>query len=149
MTSPLVECVPNISEGRDLATIEAIVDAVRSTDGCTVLGVEPDADYHRTVITFAGPPESVVEGAIALIEASVASWTCVNTAVNTLDWVWSMSARSYRYGTYPWKRARTWPERLSPAWPSEGTYPCSCTVLQRRAMNEPCSLDSGRANTRA
>ena len=72
MTSPLVECVPNISEGRDLATIEAIVDAVRSTDGCTVLGVEPDADYHRTVITFAGPPESVVEGAIALIEASVA-----------------------------------------------------------------------------
>ena len=69
MTSPLVECVPNISEGRDLATIEAIVDAVRLTDGCTVLGVEPDADYHRTVITFAGPPESVVEGALALIEA--------------------------------------------------------------------------------
>ena len=57
MTSPLVECVPNISEGRDLATIDAIVDAVRSTDGCTVLGVETDADYHRTVITFEGPPE--------------------------------------------------------------------------------------------
>lgn len=71
MTSPLVECVPNISEGRDLEKISAIVDAVKQTPGCTVLGVEPDADYHRTVITFAGTPESVVEGAIALIEASV------------------------------------------------------------------------------
>ena len=71
MTSPLVECVPNISEGRDLEKINAIVEVVKQTPGCTVLGVEPDADYHRTVITFAGPPESVVEGAIALIEASV------------------------------------------------------------------------------
>ena len=71
MTSPLVECVPNISEGRDLATINAIVDVVKQTPGCTVLGVEPDADYHRTVITFAGTPDAVVEGAIALIEASV------------------------------------------------------------------------------
>ena len=71
MTSPLVECVPNISEGRDLEKINAIVDVVRQTPGCTVLGVEPDADYHRTVITFAGSPDAVVEGAIALIEASV------------------------------------------------------------------------------
>ncbi|MGB0593656.1 MAG: glutamate formimidoyltransferase [Poseidonia sp.] len=71
MTSPLVECVPNISEGRDLEKINAIVEVVRQTPGCTVLGVEPDADYHRTVITFAGAPNAVVEGAIALIEASV------------------------------------------------------------------------------
>ncbi len=71
MTSPLVECVPNISEGRDLEKINAIVEVVRQTPGCTVLGVEPDADYHRTVITFAGAPKAVVEGAIALIEASV------------------------------------------------------------------------------
>lgn len=71
MTSPLVECVPNISEGRDLEKINAIVEVVKQTPGCTVLGVEPDADYHRTVITFAGAPNAVVEGAIALIEASV------------------------------------------------------------------------------
>ena len=71
MTAPLVECVPNISEGRDLEKINAIVDTVRETPGCTVLGVEPDADYHRTVITFAGDPEAVVNGAVALIEASI------------------------------------------------------------------------------
>ena len=71
MLSPLVECVPNISEGKDLEKIEQIVDAVRKTDGCTVLGVEPDHDYHRTVITFAGAPDAVVNGAVALIEKSI------------------------------------------------------------------------------
>ena len=69
--SPLVECVPNISEGRDLEKIERIVDSVRRIEGCTVLGVEPDHDYNRTVITFAGPPGPVLEGAVALILASI------------------------------------------------------------------------------
>lgn len=71
MVSQLVECVPNISEGRDQQKIELIVDAVRNVAGCTILGVEPDHDYHRTVITFAGSPKDVVSGAIALIEASI------------------------------------------------------------------------------
>ena len=71
MVSQLVECVPNISEGRDQQKIDLIVNAVRSVPGCTILGVEPDHDYHRTVITFAGSPADVVSGAIALIEASI------------------------------------------------------------------------------
>ena len=71
MVTQLVECVPNISEGRDIQKIELIVDAVRNVPGCTVLGVEPDHDYHRTVITFAGEPSSVVAGAVALIHASI------------------------------------------------------------------------------
>ncbi len=71
MASQLVECVPNISEGRDQSKIQLIVDAVRNTQGCTVLGVEPDHDYHRTVITFAGEPHAVADGAVALIEKSI------------------------------------------------------------------------------
>lgn len=71
MKKPLVECVPNISEGRDLEAVERIVDAVRAIDGCTVLGVEPDHDYNRTVITFAGEPEPVMKGALALILKSI------------------------------------------------------------------------------
>lgn len=71
MMSPLVECVPNISEGRDLEKIDKIVNSVRQIDGCTVLGVEPDHDYNRTVITFAGAPEPVLEGAVALILKSI------------------------------------------------------------------------------
>ncbi|DAC33250.1 MAG TPA: glutamate formiminotransferase, partial [Candidatus Poseidoniaceae archaeon] len=50
----LVECVPNISEGRDSEKIQRIIDAASQVDGCAVLGVEPDADYNRTVITLAG-----------------------------------------------------------------------------------------------
>jgi len=71
MASQLVECVPNISEGRDHSKINLIVQAVRDTPGCTVLGVEPDHDYHRTVITFAGEPHAVANGAVALIEKSI------------------------------------------------------------------------------
>lgn len=67
----IVECVPNISEGRDLGKIEKIVSAARGIDGCSVLGVEPDADYNRTVITIAGEPNSVQEAAYKLIESAI------------------------------------------------------------------------------
>ena len=63
----IVECVPNISEGRDLAKIKRIVDSARNIPGCAVLGVEPDEDYNRTVITIAGSPESVLNAAYELI----------------------------------------------------------------------------------
>jgi glutamate formiminotransferase/formiminotetrahydrofolate cyclodeaminase len=61
----LVECVPNFSEGRDRATIDAIADAVRATAGCTLLDVDPGASTNRTVYTFVGEPGAVVEGALA------------------------------------------------------------------------------------
>jgi glutamate formiminotransferase/formiminotetrahydrofolate cyclodeaminase len=64
----LVECVPNFSEGRDAARIEAIAGAIRSAPGVRLLGVEPDRDYNRTVVTFVGEPEAVLEGAFRGIE---------------------------------------------------------------------------------
>lgn len=63
----IVECVPNISEGRDSDKIERIIEVVRSVDKCAVLGVEPDVDYNRTVITIAGAPEAVKQAAFLLI----------------------------------------------------------------------------------
>lgn len=63
----IVECVPNISEGRDSEKIERIIDAVRGIENCAVLGVEPDSDYNRTVITIAGEPLAVQEAAFVLI----------------------------------------------------------------------------------
>jgi glutamate formiminotransferase len=59
----IVECVPNFSEGRDPITIAAIADAVKSVAGVTLLGVEPDKDYNRCVVTFVGEPEPVREAA--------------------------------------------------------------------------------------
>lgn len=61
----LVECVPNFSEGRDSVVIDAIAAAIRQTPGCTLLDVDPGRSTNRTVVTFVGAPEAVVEGALA------------------------------------------------------------------------------------
>src|ERR1700677_831599 len=60
----LVECVPNFSEGRDLAKVDAIVAAMREVPGVYLLDRESDADHNRSVITLAGAPEDVAEAAI-------------------------------------------------------------------------------------
>ena len=62
MTS-LIECVPNFSEGRDMKIIDAIKDAISNTAGCTILDVDPGSSTNRTVYTFVGDKESVIEGA--------------------------------------------------------------------------------------
>ena len=59
----IVECVPNFSEGRDLAVIEQITEAIKQIEGITLLDVDPGADTNRTVVTFVGDPESVVDAA--------------------------------------------------------------------------------------
>ena len=59
----IVECVPNFSEGRDAGKIKQITSAVEAVSGVTLLNVEPGADTHRTVVTFVGEPEAVLEAA--------------------------------------------------------------------------------------
>lgn len=70
--SKIVECVPNFSEGRDKAVIEAIAAAVRSCHGVTLLDVDPGASTNRTVYTFVGGPEEVVEAALAAARVAYA-----------------------------------------------------------------------------
>ncbi|NOX34832.1 MAG: glutamate formimidoyltransferase [Deltaproteobacteria bacterium] len=60
----IVECVPNFSEGKNKETIEAIAHAIRRTKGCRLLDVDPGKSANRTVYTFVGTPEAVVEGAL-------------------------------------------------------------------------------------
>ena len=64
MSEPIVECVPNFSEGRDTAVIAAIAAAISSVDGVELLDVDPGAATNRTVMTMVGPPEAVVEAAL-------------------------------------------------------------------------------------
>ena len=59
----IVECVPNFSEGRDAGKIKQITSAVEAVSGVTLLNVEPGADTNRTVVTFVGEPEAVLEAA--------------------------------------------------------------------------------------
>jgi glutamate formiminotransferase/formiminotetrahydrofolate cyclodeaminase len=63
----IVECVPNISEGRDRAVIDAVARTVENVEGCQLLDIDPGAATHRTVITFVGPPETIVDGAFQLL----------------------------------------------------------------------------------
>lgn len=63
MEKRLVECVPNFSEGRDMAVIKEITDAIESVDGVRLLDVDPGAATNRTVVTFVGEPEAVAEAA--------------------------------------------------------------------------------------
>ncbi|XP_043240383.1 formimidoyltransferase-cyclodeaminase-like [Amphibalanus amphitrite] len=62
--SKIVECVPNFSEGRDQKVIDAISSAISGTAGVTLLDVDPGRSTNRTVVTFVGDPQSVVEGAL-------------------------------------------------------------------------------------
>src|SRR5882762_11785635 len=63
MSSTLVQCVPNFSEGRDSAKVDAIVNAMK-IPGVWVLDREMDADHNRCVITLVGDRESIAEAAI-------------------------------------------------------------------------------------
>jgi glutamate formiminotransferase/formiminotetrahydrofolate cyclodeaminase len=64
----LIECVPNFSEGRDLSIIKQITDAIESVKGIRLLNVDPGFATNRTVVTFVGEPELVVEAAFKAIE---------------------------------------------------------------------------------
>ena len=64
---PIVECVPNFSEGRRPEVIDRIVAAIESVAGVRVLDRSSDADHNRTVITFVGPPAVIGEAALAAI----------------------------------------------------------------------------------
>lgn len=66
--SQLVECVPNFSEGRNIETINAIADAIRSVDGVRVLHIDRGEAANRTVITFVGSADAVVEAAFRMVK---------------------------------------------------------------------------------
>jgi glutamate formiminotransferase/formiminotetrahydrofolate cyclodeaminase len=70
VTTRLVECVPNFSEGRDKAVIDAIARAISGVSGVRLLDVDPGADTNRTVYTFVGGPEAVSEAAFRAAAAA-------------------------------------------------------------------------------
>lgn len=69
MASPLLECVPNVSEGRDPRVIQAIAEAVRAVPEARLADVHSDPDHHRAVFSVLGPPPAVERAALALAEA--------------------------------------------------------------------------------
>ena len=68
MQKQLIECVPNISEGRDSKIIETVSQIVETVEGVKLLDVDPGKATNRTVITFVGEPQPVIEAAFRLIK---------------------------------------------------------------------------------
>ena len=68
MNKQLIECVPNISEGRDTVKINAIASVVETVEGVKLLDIDPGNATNRTVITFVGEPDNVIEAAFLLIK---------------------------------------------------------------------------------
>jgi glutamate formiminotransferase / formiminotetrahydrofolate cyclodeaminase len=111
MSLRVVECVPNFSEGRDLAKIKVITDAIEGVTGVRLLDVDPGADTNRTVVTFVGDPDSVVE----------AAFRAVQTAARVLD-------MSTHQGAHP----RMGATDVCPFVPVEGVTLADCAELARR-----------------
>ena len=68
MINKIIECVPNFSEGRDTEVISKITSEIKAVDGVRLLSVEPGKDTNRTVVTFVGHPENVIEAAFLAIK---------------------------------------------------------------------------------
>ncbi len=90
MRPPLFEAVPNFSEGRDAKKVERIADSVRAVPGLRVLGLHSDPDHNRSVLTFAGEGDAVLEAAVALARActgeiDLSSQTGEHPRIGSLD----------------------------------------------------------------
>lgn len=68
MNYPLIECVPNFSEGNDMNIIKQITNEIELVEGVKLLNVDPGKATNRTVVTFVGPPEAVIEAAFQAIK---------------------------------------------------------------------------------
>ncbi len=64
----LIECVPNFSEGRDMGLIRQITDEIERVEGVKLLDVDPGATTNRTVVTFVGTPDEVIEAAFQAVK---------------------------------------------------------------------------------
>jgi glutamate formiminotransferase len=101
LSSELVECVPNFSEGRDTSVIESIAESIRRVDGAKLLSVEPDKDYNRTVVTFVGSPKSVVEAAFQATRVAGEQIDMRRHRESIRGWARPMSFPSFRFQESP------------------------------------------------
>lgn len=107
----IVECVPNFSEGRDAGKIKQITSAAEAVSGVTLLNVEAGADTNRTVVTFVGEPEAVLEGAFQAIAKAT-----------------SLIDMSTHRGAHP----RMGATDVCPFVPVEGVTMADCVALAKR-----------------
>jgi glutamate formiminotransferase/formiminotetrahydrofolate cyclodeaminase len=170
MSQPLIECVPNFSEGRDPAVIKQITDQIETVEGAWLLDVDPGKATNRTVVTFVGPPEPVLEAAVRAARRAaelidmrkhkgehprfgaldvcplvpVANITMEETA----QWAHKLAKRladEVGLTVYCYESAATRPERRNLATVREGEY----EALAQRLTRAECQPDYGPAEFKA
>ena len=145
MSQNILMAEPNISEGRNLEVVEAIVQAVRGVSGVTLADYSSDADHNRSVISLIGSPEAVLEGAKALADKAYelidmskhqgehprqgAIDVCAFIPIRGLDSEEAVEI-SRRFGKYVGNNAATRPERKSLPAIRKGEYEALAAKLE-------------------
>jgi glutamate formiminotransferase / 5-formyltetrahydrofolate cyclo-ligase len=114
----IIECVPNISEGRNASVVQSITATLRAIDGLRVLDVQSDAAHHRSVLTLAGDRDPIKQGVLTLYEE----------AVKVID-------LTRHRGEHP----RLGAVDVCPFIPIEGTTMAACVELAREVAGEVAS----------
>lgn len=156
--NPLIECVPNFSEGRDLAKVDAIVAAMAGVASAWVLDRTNDEDHNRSVVTLAGEPDAVAEAAlrgigkaVELIDMTrqrgvhprigaadvvpfvplegVSMADCATLARGVGQEIW----KRYRVPVYFYEAAATRPDRVN----LENVRKGQCEALREQALRDP------------
>ena len=100
----LIECVPNISEGSDTKKINEIANIVETIEGVSLLNIDPGKATNRTVITFVGEPENVVEAAFLLIQKAQQLIDMSTIKVSIQEWEQQMYVHWFLYQILQWKK---------------------------------------------
>ncbi len=93
----VIECVPNVSEGRRTEVIQRLADSLEAVPGLSVLDVQSDASHNRSVFTLAGDAEALAAGIPKLFEGASRPSICARTRVSirgSAPWTWCRSFRS-------------------------------------------------------
>ena len=114
----IIECVPNFSEGRDTSVIDQIATAIEQVDGVALLDVDPGRATHRTVVTFAGEPQAVVDAAVAAAKVGTELIDMRGIRASTHGLAPSTFARWCQYRGSPWRRLSSWRESWARGWPT-------------------------------
>ena len=146
----LIECVPNFSEGRDTAKVDAIVAAMREVPGVYLLDRESDADHNRSVITLAGEPEAVAEAALRGVgRAARADRPHQAFRRASAPWRDRRGAVHSHRRRQPSKTASRWRKKSAAKFGSVITFRFISTKPQRSAPSAPISKISARASSKA
>ncbi|HEY2432992.1 MAG TPA: glutamate formimidoyltransferase [Vicinamibacterales bacterium] len=116
--APIIECIPNVSEGRRAEIVDAIADGIRRTPGATLLDYSSDASHNRSVFTFAGDAAAVKTAVLAIYERALPA----------------IDLRSHR-GEHP----RLGAVDVVPFVPIEGVTMAECVALARSVGDEVAS----------